>query len=123
MAGNAPGADVRTRPRWTPRLVRRGVFVVTFLLVQLTTPLMQLAGDGVGRFGWQMYAGVGPTWGFEAVHADGTTTSVDVADFAVRDRAEIDWRPLLRGHVCAAPGVVAVRYHDAALEPHELPCD
>lgn len=73
------------------------------LLFQVAIPVQRLLSEDVGgqtRFGWQMFAGFPDRPVYVVRHVSGRIDTVDIADYVVRQRPEIDFASALPPHLC-----------------------
>lgn len=106
---------------WSRRTTLAGVFVITFVMIQLAIPILALAQPRPARFGWQMYTALSSLPELKLESADGAITPVDLSDVVARDRAEIDFSPALTEHLCETTNAVAVRIGSGENE-RRAPC-
>ncbi len=84
------------------------VFIVVYLLVQLTIPVVMLTRPKPVALGWQMFSSSQPQPTFVVVAADGGEETVTVDQLAERIRPEADYRRWVPTFLCREPGAVAV---------------
>ena len=74
--------------------------MLAVIALQLAVPVVALLNDPPGRFGFQMYSGLG---GVQAtvVNAAGHTRSVDLEQVAAEPRPELDWTARLPEYLCS----------------------
>lgn len=93
---------------WNPMKALVASFVVAFVVIQLAVPMLALGQPRPARFGWQMYTAVSSLPEVRLEAADGTTSTVDLADLLARERADVDVSAALARHLCATTDAAAV---------------
>ena len=82
--------------------------VAVALAIEVIVAALALAGPRPGRFGWQMYSGVPVVPTVHAVTGD-REVEVDVNDWLVTSRFEIDYSDLARSSGCRLTGADFIR--------------
>ena len=85
--------------RWRQSSVVAIIGIGLFLAIQLAIPLARLGSDDAARFGWQMFATVGPPVEF-TVHTDSGSELIDLDAYMARVRGDISLEDLLPPHLC-----------------------
>lgn len=97
------------------------ILVIVFLALQLTVPLLSLAGPRPARLGWQMFSDLAPMPAVWLEDASGTLHPIDLDQLLAYGRPEVRLDgPLVRA-LCRRPGATAVvisRNDD----PRRVPC-
>ncbi|MGH2428489.1 MAG: hypothetical protein ACRDGV_06320 [Candidatus Limnocylindria bacterium] len=97
-----------TETGWRPRSIIAAAFVVSFLVVQLTVPILALTGPRPARFGWHMYTTLTPVPDAWIEDATGELDRVAVDQLLLRRRSEADLSDVLVRELCRRPGAAAV---------------
>ncbi len=95
------------------------VFVVLFLVIQTVLPVAGLFGHRPGRMGWQMYSALPRLPVVWTVSEEGSRAPLDLANLFANQRAEIDYRSVLRANLCEATGAYAVQLMGIEGQPTE----
>lgn len=89
-------------------------FFLAYLAVQILLPLRG-AGDGdLKRFAWRMYSILVPRGGYAVEMVDGTIDTIQLRQYVVAPRMEVNLSDRLPPHLCEVfPDGTAVRRTDA----------
>lgn len=87
--------------------------IVAFLALQLTLPILALAGPRPTRFGWQMFTAYAPAPSVSVERTDGSVEPVELSELLAHPRPEADLHSTIVDALCDRGGVVAVRLADA----------
>ena len=90
----------------------------TLLFVQLAMPISRLIdGEEASRFGWQMFSGSRAFPELVVETDDGEEVAIDLSEYLIRQRVEIDVAAVVPPHLCAEiPGATAVRWDGGEYE-------
>lgn len=102
----------RTLLRW---------LIVAFLALQLTLPILALAGTRPTGFGWQMFTAYAPPPSVSVELADGSVEPVELAQLIAHPRPEADLDAAIVAALCDRDGVLAVTVTKRD-EPRRTPC-
>jgi hypothetical protein len=91
----------------TRRTVLRWL-IAAFLAVQLTLPILALAGPRPTGFGWQMFTAYAPPPTVSIEMADGSVVPIELADLLAHPRPEADLHTPIVADLCEREDVVAV---------------
>lgn len=94
----------------TSRARRRAVtvFCAVFVAIQVLVPLSRLPGPEVRPFGWQMFSAVSD-YRLQVEYRDGSTETLEPADYLARHRPEVDYRALPEFLCSRIPDAVQIR--------------
>lgn len=104
----------------TGRVVLRWL-VVAFLALQLTLPVLALAGPRPTGFGWQMFTAYAPPPAVSVELADGSVVGVDLSQLLAHPRPEAELGGPIVAALCGRDGVVAVILTELDV-PRRVPC-
>lgn len=122
LTTSAPGADDIPQKckesiygdaviEWRKNRVVTGAVLLAFLAVQLAIPITRLSSERGERFGWQMYSAVKPAPDFEVISAGGERAAIDLDDYVVSPRLDVDITGHLPQHLCTViPRAVEVSW-------------
>jgi hypothetical protein len=95
--------------RFTVRRTAICTFFAAYLVFQVVVPALRLPGPDDRPFGWQMYSTVSNER-YDVTFADGSTETIDPADFVLRLRSEADLGENLPPFLCdRLPAAAEVR--------------
>lgn len=104
----------------TGRTVLRWL-VAGFLALQLTLPILALAGPRPTGFGWQMFTAYAPPPTVSVELADGSVVEVELLELLAHPRPEADLDTAIVAALCGRDGVVAVTLTELDA-PRRVPC-
>src|SRR4030095_13576331 len=85
---------------WSTKNRLVAIFFLSFLLIQIVVPIVQLTAPRPARFGWQMWSARRKPVRFFVVMKDGTIRPADLSRYIGWSRGELDLTDRLPPHLC-----------------------
>jgi len=101
---------------WRSSRLIAGLVIGLFVVVQLAVPISRFDSDRAMRFGWQMFSASYPPTNF-VVETQDDQVDIELTDFMVDPRADVDVLRWLPPHLCAIiPGAILVTWDGGSHE-------
>lgn len=94
-----------------------GLVIALVVVIQLAVPISRFDSDRAMRFGWQMFSASYPPANFVVTTRDGGQVEIDLDDYVVDPRVDVDLVRWLPPHLCQIiPEALGVTWDSGTFE-------